>query len=402
MKCVFLLGEKPYFRAVDTLFWWLKGVEVPNHNFSNSFLLIIYSFFIFSNKNSFSFNSLSQKLILKNSYIFLLGIFLGITFQIRYQTAFFMVGFYFWIIFNAQQKIKFTLFLTLGFLLIICLALYIDRWGYGIFTFTPLNYYIENIVHGEAASFGVEPWYTYIPFINDSIYPQFGILLFVLYFSAVIKYRKNLFIWCSLVFFVAHSLVGHKESRFLFPILISMMIPSCELFVDIFIHKKWCKIFQYPITRVIIYTLIFLNFVEIARNTLRIPTKNMNSLEFLQKHLNNIHYYGFHSDIQCNNSNESVGNYCGLKLSFYTVNHKEFLHLNSLAEFEEDLKKSNQPQYLYIGGRGINFLNDVFYTKNCKIAYNSSIIPNWIFTEKHKWLSFLLKRTESSLFLTCH
>jgi len=31
LKCVFLLGEKPYFRAVDTLFWWLKGVEVPNH-----------------------------------------------------------------------------------------------------------------------------------------------------------------------------------------------------------------------------------------------------------------------------------------------------------------------------------------------------------------------------------
>ena len=26
-----MFGEKYYFKAVDTLFWWLKGVEVPNH-----------------------------------------------------------------------------------------------------------------------------------------------------------------------------------------------------------------------------------------------------------------------------------------------------------------------------------------------------------------------------------
>ena len=27
-----MLGEKYYFKAVDTLFWWLKGVEFPNHD----------------------------------------------------------------------------------------------------------------------------------------------------------------------------------------------------------------------------------------------------------------------------------------------------------------------------------------------------------------------------------
>ena len=27
-----MFGEKFYFRVVDTLFWWLKGVEFPNHS----------------------------------------------------------------------------------------------------------------------------------------------------------------------------------------------------------------------------------------------------------------------------------------------------------------------------------------------------------------------------------
>ena len=59
MKCVFLLGEKPYFRAVDTLFWWLKGVEVPNHQKSFS----SKTYLLKSEENILGFYSISNTLI---------------------------------------------------------------------------------------------------------------------------------------------------------------------------------------------------------------------------------------------------------------------------------------------------------------------------------------------------
>jgi hypothetical protein len=107
----------------------------------------------------------------------------------------------------------------LGFALGFGIGATCDVWGYGRVCFPAYTYVRLNVSEGIAAAISTEPWYAYLylPCANvlalGAIATLLGALLFWLRFPA------HPFTWIMAPSFVGFSLMGHKEERFLFPLV---------------------------------------------------------------------------------------------------------------------------------------------------------------------------------------
>ncbi|MGB7218747.1 MAG: hypothetical protein WBD07_08050 [Vicinamibacterales bacterium] len=83
-------------------------------------------------------------------------------------------------------------------------------WSYPFQSF--IRYAWINVVEGRSLEFGTEPWYWY----GAILLATFGPLLLL----ALVGSRRSPFLgWVALITVVAHSLLAHKEIRFLYPIV---------------------------------------------------------------------------------------------------------------------------------------------------------------------------------------
>ena len=167
----------------------------------------------------------------------LVPIIIGLNFQLRFQIAFIFIGFALYSLTTKQKKISdlipwsLLVFLGIGF------GLLIDYWGYQKISIPPYNYFLQNIVNGVASQFGVSPWWYYFELIIKEVTPFIGIPLILGYFYYIYKNPKSLLTWSTVPFLVIHSLVAHKELRFLFPIAPLAVFMAINTFSDLFV--KW-------------------------------------------------------------------------------------------------------------------------------------------------------------------
>ena len=160
---------------------------------------------------------LSTKEEVTRKYL-ILGLFLGLAFLIRFQTAFFILGLSFWLLFVNQTKLKNCLFLILPFCFVVGMGILLDSWFYNSITITPFNYFYQNIVLNKAANFGVEPWWYYFKIAFEKGIPPISIIFILATIYFFIKNPKNPLTWISVPFILIHFMIGHKELRFLFPL----------------------------------------------------------------------------------------------------------------------------------------------------------------------------------------
>lgn len=192
-------------------------------------LLSIFSWIAIFNGIRYSSENVSAKLFLigmcllfwpkfrRNMLGYLLiGILLGMSFITRYQVGFMIVGLMAWLLFIGRTKFSSLLIITLGIFVAIAAGLTIDHWFYGNWVFTPWRYFDANILQGKAASFSIDPWYMYLSIAGMVPYGPLYILASI-YFIAF--RRTHVISWVMLPFIVGHLLVGHKELRFLTPLL---------------------------------------------------------------------------------------------------------------------------------------------------------------------------------------
>jgi len=187
------------------------------------------------------------------------GLFLGLSFLIRFQTVFMIGGFLAWLLFIKKSGIPRLLILSLGFIMIIGLGVLSDRWLYGSWEITAWNYFQQNIIFDKVSGFGVYPWWYYFEqtFLNSV--PPFSLI----YIFAVLLYfiyrPKDVITWTLVPFLLIHFIIGHKELRFLYPMLgflPVMIILVCDQllqrrgeklaqnrFVKIFIKTFWITCF---------------------------------------------------------------------------------------------------------------------------------------------------------------
>jgi len=139
---------------------------------------------------------------------FLSGLLLGLATLLRFQCG--LLFLLFLVLWKASPR-----YLGAG-VVILALQLLVD-WGSGYAPLQTLTDYLGRN-QGWAVQYGVQPWYTH-----------FLTLVVVVLFSFTLKWkaaiREHWKIAAAVgVFVVAHSLIPHKEERFLFPILPPLLL----------------------------------------------------------------------------------------------------------------------------------------------------------------------------------
>lgn len=150
------------------------------------------------------------------SYLFG-GLLMGLSFYFRFQMAFAIVGFLGWMFWYKKFSLSTFIGLLAGGLIAISLGTLADYWLYSEWVLTHYNYFFQNIVAGKAAGFGTSPFYSYVPMFLEHAALPISALLLVLLLLGMWAGRTSPFTWVLVVFVFAHSVVAHKEFRFLFP-----------------------------------------------------------------------------------------------------------------------------------------------------------------------------------------
>jgi phosphatidylinositol glycan class B len=95
----------------------------------------------------------------------------------------------------------------------------IDYWLYGKLTLSAWNYFYVNLVEDVASGYGTERWWNYFYSIFRFSFFPIGIPLILALIYFVYRQPRSIFTWTILPFFIIHSIIAHKELRFLFPVV---------------------------------------------------------------------------------------------------------------------------------------------------------------------------------------
>lgn len=201
----------------------------------------------------------------KRKYLpFLIGLLFGLAFLFRFQMAFGLIGIGAYHLIFGQEKLKTTLYILLGFSAILLIGVFIDRWFYSQWVFTPWNYFwlfFENdILNGAESSFGMSSRFYYLEALYQLPTHFMGVVLMLCFICALIFRPKNPVIWFIIPFVFIHSLISHKEERFLFPIV--FLFPFFILSVFLLLHQspKLKKVFT-PLIYGVTALLFFINII---------------------------------------------------------------------------------------------------------------------------------------------
>ncbi|MBO7133106.1 MAG: hypothetical protein J6W06_02960 [Bacteroidales bacterium] len=213
------------YLALSLLIWFIPyiGCRFSSETFGGAFFLFALSIY-FSGKED-----VVRKV--------LFGVCLALSFIFRFQMGLAIFGFGLWALLIDKRKWKYFIVPACTFLVAYALlGIGVDSWFYGEFVFAPYKYVKVNS-EVSAAKFGTEPWWFYL--YNLVSYPSYfvGIPLAAAIIYLLVRNPKNPYLWCLIPFFVVHSMIAHKEVRFLFPM--AFLVPAIFMSVIDCIDKKW-------------------------------------------------------------------------------------------------------------------------------------------------------------------
>jgi len=202
---------RPEFYAVyiflSYFLWFLPLVNVRFMSESWSGIMLLNAMSVLLNPN------------IRKHKFYLLGGLLGLSFLFRYQSALLAFGIFLWLLIIRKERILNLIRLLTSGVAVFALGVFLDIWLYGEFVLTTWNYFYENLVVGGASSYGTEAWWNYFYSIFRFGFFPIGIPIILSFLLLTIKKPWNILIWTILPFFVIHSIIPHKELRFLFPVI---------------------------------------------------------------------------------------------------------------------------------------------------------------------------------------
>ncbi|MDP9340418.1 MAG: hypothetical protein M3P45_16295 [Acidobacteriota bacterium] len=142
--------------------------------------------------------------------LFLAGVFCGfaVSWRIQFAPAIGIAAIYFCRL-DWRKRIPIV---AAGVLLPILIFGLVDAitWSHPFQSF--YLYFYVNLIQGRSTSFGTEPWYWYTVRLARHLGP---VLLF-----ACIGVRRSPFLgWIALIILASHSVISHKEIRYLYPMM---------------------------------------------------------------------------------------------------------------------------------------------------------------------------------------
>jgi phosphatidylinositol glycan class B len=214
--------------------WFVPVIHVraSSENLSASFILIGFSFLM---------GALKKDNFLKGM---LAGLFLGFGYLVKSQLALVVAFLWFWLLIFHPKKWKVSLSSSLSILFTIGLGIIIDYWGYGEWTFSTLNYFKVNIIENRVSNFGIDPWWYYFKLTFMKGIPILSIPFLFASFIYWKRFWKSPITWMTAPFFLIHCLIGHKELRFIFfivllsPLMLTVILTEYQM-----LRAKWVKVF---------------------------------------------------------------------------------------------------------------------------------------------------------------
>ena len=205
-----------WFLLLSFLFWVavFNGVRFSSESWSGSLFLIGFALIGLRNR----YSSLQWLLI---------GMVMGLSFVTRFQAGLMIAGLVIWLAI-VRRQLREAILLSAGVLLMAALGVALDSWYYGRLTVTAWNYLNQNLVHDKVSQFGIQPWWFYFTeTVLMGITPL--TLLFLVAPLVVFVFRRtDALTFTLLPFIVVHFLIGHKEVRFLLPLVGFMPVVVAE------------------------------------------------------------------------------------------------------------------------------------------------------------------------------
>jgi phosphatidylinositol glycan class B len=200
------------------------------------------------------------------------GLLLGLAFDARYQLGLCIAGFGAWLLLVRRAYRPFAA-LAAGVAAAAALGLAVDRWGYGAWTLTPWNYLRANLIEGRAAHFGTAPFYQYVVDLGAT-WPPLPALAGAAVVIYWIRARRDPLTWTTAPLLVGHSLLAHKELRFLFPLAPLAAAMAALLFLDPALRSGW-QARRGPRLRPIVAALALVNLAWLAASLARPVTQDL-------------------------------------------------------------------------------------------------------------------------------
>jgi GPI mannosyltransferase 3 len=149
------------------------------------------------------------------------GLLFGLCFEFRYASGVLPAGASLWYLWQSKARLSLCAGLSIGALLALGLGGVADWWGYGHITFPAYWYVYQNFVLGRANDFGTSPFfaYLYLPLTAAGIMAPLVLALLVATVTAWLTRPRSALTWASAPYVVLLSIAGHKEVRFLFPLV---------------------------------------------------------------------------------------------------------------------------------------------------------------------------------------
>jgi len=155
----------------------------------------------------------------------------GIAFYCRFQVGVAIAGIAAWMVVVRRSPWKIVAAAALGGLVVIALNVCVDRWFYGEWVLTPINYFRVNLLQGAAATFGTSPpWVTLLPFVW-TLGPPLSFAFIATVAAGIWFARRNVLVWTVVPFVAVHAAIAHKEARFMAPVIYGL-VPLIAISID--------------------------------------------------------------------------------------------------------------------------------------------------------------------------
>ena len=240
---------KRQFLYLSFLLWFTLylAVRFSSETWSGAFFVIAFTFpFMGSKQGKLRFLTT--------------GVLLGLAFITRYQAGLMVAGYMAWFLFVRKEKPAHLLMMATGFTCTAAAGVLVDRWFYGEWVLTAWNYLEQNILYDKVSGFGIHPWYFYFTELSEALIPPFSLVIILAFLLVFLLRRKDLLTWTLLPFLLVHLTIGHKETRFLFPLVwfVPVMLVKGATVVSSRYGTSWIR---YRITGILMTVFWISNFI---------------------------------------------------------------------------------------------------------------------------------------------
>jgi len=157
-----------------------------------------------------------------NTRFLLVGLYFGLAFLARYQMGFALLGFGLWMLFINKQRLSNIFLVLFAGVFALALGAGFDWWLYGEPVVSSWNYFkwhLSGLSGGGISSALPEPWWFYAYYSAVQLIPPVTLLLPLFVVCFWIMFPRHPITWLTVPFVLFHSYFGHKEMRYLFPLL---------------------------------------------------------------------------------------------------------------------------------------------------------------------------------------